>query len=177
MRSLIRYCYRPKIEPIAHVRYIKILSWLRGFLVIFPIYLVWFTLCSSLFWELRDNGVLKNLQFLTLKPRSHVRILMYRTWAIESSLNFNGAELRKMLKREDKLEKTVKALSWAGTWALKVKENTVLLNEQEQYMRRDCVEIKGISVTHGEDTSRPLWFKWPTYIATWRRRRSWYYPH
>ena len=28
------------------------------------------------------------------------------------------------------------------------------------------VEIKGIPVTHGEDTSRPLWFKWLTYIAT-----------
>ena len=32
------------------------------FLVIF-VHLVWFFLCSSLFWELRDNGVLKNLQF------------------------------------------------------------------------------------------------------------------
>ena len=44
---------------IAHLRYIKILTWLGGFLVIFP-YLVWFSLCSSLFWELRDNGVEKN---------------------------------------------------------------------------------------------------------------------
>ena len=32
------------------------------FLVIF-LYLVWFSLCSSFFWELRDNGVLKNLHF------------------------------------------------------------------------------------------------------------------
>ena len=47
---------------IAHVRYIKILAWLRGFLVIF-LYLVWFSLCSSLFCELRDNRVVKNLQF------------------------------------------------------------------------------------------------------------------
>ena len=39
-----------------------ILTWLQGFLVIF-LYLVWFSLCSSLFWELRDNGVVKNLQF------------------------------------------------------------------------------------------------------------------
>ena len=38
------------------------LTWLRGFLVIFP-YLVRFSLCSSLFWQLRDNGVMKNLQF------------------------------------------------------------------------------------------------------------------
>ena len=46
----------------AHVRYIKILTWLRGFLVIF-LYLVWFCLSSSLFWELWDNEVVKNLQF------------------------------------------------------------------------------------------------------------------
>ena len=49
-------------NKIAHVRYTKILTWLGGFLVIF-LYLVWFRLCSSLFWELRDNGVVKNLQF------------------------------------------------------------------------------------------------------------------
>ena len=48
--------------PIAHVRYIKILTWFRGFLVIF-LYLFWFSLCSSLFWEVRDDGVAKNLQF------------------------------------------------------------------------------------------------------------------
>ena len=27
---------------------------------------VWFSICSSLFWELRDNGVVKNLQFLSV---------------------------------------------------------------------------------------------------------------
>ena len=49
--------------PIVHVRYFKILTWLWGFLVIF-LYLVGCPLCSSLqFWELRDNGVEKNLQF------------------------------------------------------------------------------------------------------------------
>ena len=49
-------------SAIAHVRYIKILTLLRGFLVIFP-YLVLFSLCSSLFWELLDNGVVKILRF------------------------------------------------------------------------------------------------------------------
>ena len=39
---------------------------------------------------------LEKLAVLTLKPRSHVRILIYRTWAIENSLNFNGAELRNL---------------------------------------------------------------------------------
>ena len=47
---------------ISYVRYIKLLTVLRGFLVIF-LYLVWFSFCPSLFWEFRDNGVLKNLQF------------------------------------------------------------------------------------------------------------------
>ena len=45
----------PRRLPIAHVRYIKILTWLRGFLVIF-LYLVLFSLWSSRLWELRDNG-------------------------------------------------------------------------------------------------------------------------
>ena len=34
------------------------------FLHIF-LYLVWFSLCLSLFWQLRDNGVVENLQFLS----------------------------------------------------------------------------------------------------------------
>ena len=34
----------------------------RGFLVIF-LYLVWFSLSSSLFWELRHNAIVKNWQF------------------------------------------------------------------------------------------------------------------
>ena len=37
----------------AHVRYIKILTWLQGFLVIF-LYLVWFSLCSPLFGIVRQ---------------------------------------------------------------------------------------------------------------------------
>ena len=41
---------------------IKILTWLQGFLVI-DLYLVWFSLCSGLFWESQDNGVMKNLPF------------------------------------------------------------------------------------------------------------------
>ena len=55
-----------------HVRYINILTWLRGFQVK-PLYLVLFSLYLSLFWELRDKG----------KPRSHARILIYRTWPID----------------------------------------------------------------------------------------------
>ena len=47
---------------IGQVQYIKILTWLHGFLGIF-LYLVWFSLCSIPFWELWDNGLMKNLQF------------------------------------------------------------------------------------------------------------------
>ena len=36
------------------------------------LYLVWFSLSSSPLWELRDNGVVKNLQFC---PQSHVYIM------------------------------------------------------------------------------------------------------
>ena len=51
-------------------------------MVIFP-YLVWYSLCSKLFWELQDNTEWSGKKFaiLTLKPRNHVRILIYRTWA------------------------------------------------------------------------------------------------
>ena len=41
--------------------------------------LVWFSLFSSLFWELRDNGVLEKFAILTLKPRSHARFLLFAT--------------------------------------------------------------------------------------------------
>ena len=60
-----------------YVRYIKILTWLQGFLVIF-LYLVRFYLCSSLARQRRSE----KFGILSLKPRSHVRILIYRTWAI-----------------------------------------------------------------------------------------------
>ena len=52
-------------DSIAHSQYITILTRLnrlRGFLVILP-NLVWSSLCSSLFWELRGSRVVINLQF------------------------------------------------------------------------------------------------------------------
>ena len=58
---------------IGHVRYINILTWLRGFQVK-PLYLVSFSLYLSLFWELKDNGNLKNLQF---SPESLGAMLEY----------------------------------------------------------------------------------------------------
>ena len=58
---------------IGHVRYINILTWLRGFQVKL-LYLVLLSLYPSLFWELRDKGNLKNLQFL---PESLGAMLEY----------------------------------------------------------------------------------------------------
>ena len=66
------------VEQKAHVRSIKILT-----RVIF-LYLVWFSLCSSLLSEMRDNGIVNDF---VPKPRSHVRILTYRTWAIGNKKN------------------------------------------------------------------------------------------
>ena len=63
-----------------HVRYINILTWLRGFQVK-PLYLVLLFLYLSLFWELRDKGNLKNLQFW---PESLGAMFEY--WYIERGL-------------------------------------------------------------------------------------------
>ena len=52
-------------------RYIDILRRLRGLLVIF-LYLVWFSLCSSLFWELRDYSLLEKFAILSFEARSHI---------------------------------------------------------------------------------------------------------
>lgn len=79
----------------------------------------------------------------------------------ESSLNFNVDEFRKWLTIVETLERTVNALqlknhalkSQLNSVNTKVKGNTVLLDKQEQYMRRDRVETKGILVSHDEGTS------------------------
>ena len=58
---------------IGHVRYINILTWLRGFRDKL-LYLALFSLYSSLFWELRDKRNLENLHFL---PESLGAMLEY----------------------------------------------------------------------------------------------------
>ena len=60
---------------------IKILTWLQGFLVI-DLYLVWFSLCSGLFWESQDNGVMKNLPFC-LWSLGVILEQTYRLWSID----------------------------------------------------------------------------------------------
>ena len=64
------------------------------------LYLVWFSLCSSLFWELRDKRVdLEKFTILALKPRSHVRILIYRMWAIGSCISLRVSKIRRTRAR------------------------------------------------------------------------------
>ena len=60
-------------------------------------YLVWFSLRSSLFWKLLDNGVVKKFAILTLKPRSHVRILIHRTWAISTQKLIRRPSIQRFL--------------------------------------------------------------------------------
>ena len=63
IRPLVLPVTRPKLPfgQIGHIRYVNILTWLQGRVKL--LYLVLFSLYPSLFWELRDKGSLKNLQF------------------------------------------------------------------------------------------------------------------
>jgi len=89
------------------------------------------------------------------------KILRLKLEPIENSLNFKDDEHRKLLEKVVNLERTVKTLelknnalkAQLNTTISKVKENVVLLDEQEQYMRRECVKIKGIPVSHDENTN------------------------
>ncbi|KAL9952153.1 hypothetical protein ACROYT_G039366 [Oculina patagonica] len=89
------------------------------------------------------------------------KIIRLKLEPIENSLNFKDDEHRKLLERVANLEKTVKTLelennalkAQLNTTISKVKENVALLDEQEQYMRRECVEIKGIPTSRDENTN------------------------
>ena len=63
MGGAFAFFSRPHHGDFGHVRYINILTWLRGFQDKL-LYLVLFSLYPSLFWELGDKRNLKNLQFL-----------------------------------------------------------------------------------------------------------------
>ena len=87
-KSLKRGIYIDKF-PIAHIWYIKILTWLRGFLVLFCFGLVFFVLKSLL--AIARQWSRKKLAILALKPWGHVRILIYRTWLI-NNYEFNSSD-------------------------------------------------------------------------------------
>ena len=80
MQASTFHTFQKGRQTIGHVRYINILTWLRGFRVKI-LYLVLFSLYPRLFWELRDKRSLKNLQFW---PESLGTMLEY--WYIERGL-------------------------------------------------------------------------------------------
>ena len=76
-----RCCFSVLWMPIAHVRYVKILTWLPGFLVIF-LFLVWFSLLLKSLLGIARQWSFEKFAILTLKPWSFVRVLIYRRWAM-----------------------------------------------------------------------------------------------
>ena len=81
---------------IGHVRYINILTWLRGFQVKHS-YLV-----SKSLMVIEGQKKLEKFAILTRKPRSHAWILIYRTWPI-GVLKFESAERRSILYRSNNI--------------------------------------------------------------------------
>ena len=97
---------------IGQARYIKILTWLRGFLGIF-LYLVWFSLCSIPFWELWDNGLVKNLQIiLTLKPPSHVKFIELGLLPSCTGYSILEAKVHFILQVNVNLAKALNTVPW-----------------------------------------------------------------
>ena len=107
----------------------KVVTWFRGFLVIF-LHLVWFSLCVSLFLEIARQWSREKFAILIPKPRGHVRIFIYRTRAISaqkplctnsqtlytavSYFPFNQSKLStlKLLKKTVKPVKPTKSSTW-----------------------------------------------------------------
>ena len=89
------------------------------------------------------------------------KILKSKIEPIERSLNFTSEEYHGILDRVAILEETNKSLllengalkSQLNSVVGKINENTALLDEQEQYIRRECVEIKGIPARRDEVTN------------------------
>ena len=92
------------VWSIPHIRYTKILTGLRGFLVIFL--LVWFSrfsLCSS--WSLLEiarQWSIKETVILTLKPRIHVRIFPQKLLLNISRISFSRREKENQYKSTQK---------------------------------------------------------------------------
>ena len=79
------------------------------------LYLFWFSLCSSLFQELRDKRVdLEKFTILALKRRSHVRILIYRTWAIGSCISLRVSKIRRTRAQSQRHQKGKKCKLRSG---------------------------------------------------------------
>ena len=77
---VINYCLYGNKNRIAHVRY-KILTWLRGFRVKIANFLRLHCVVITR-RELNTKKTKPKYRKMTKKPRTFVRILIYRTWAI-----------------------------------------------------------------------------------------------
>ena len=79
----------------------------------------------------------------------------------ERTLNWKTDEYNELKARVEKLEQANQALknennalkSQLGSMIDKIKANSATLEEQEQYMRRDCIELKGIPARPDESTN------------------------
>ena len=123
--------WQSSLLAIVHVRYINILTWLRGFQVK-PLYLVLFSLYLSLFCELRDKGNLKNLQFW---PESLGAMLEY--WYIDRRLlNIN---IFLIWKKEIYFSLTIMSLNW--------KRNKTQFPLQNNYFKLETnISLSGTNV-------------------------------
>ena len=77
----INYCLYGHKNRIAHVRYNKILTWLRGFRVKIAKFLRLYCLAITR-RELSTKTTKPKYWKMTRKPRTYVTILIYRTWGI-----------------------------------------------------------------------------------------------
>ena len=68
---------------LAHVRYIKMLTRLHGFLIMF----LYFVCVLKFLLGIARQWSPEKCAILSLKPRSHVRILIYQTWAIKGQFS------------------------------------------------------------------------------------------
>ena len=141
------------------------------------LHLFWFSLCSSLFWELRDKRVdLEKFTILALKPRSHVRILIYRTWAIGSCISLRVSKIRStsarrrcsscsITKASKGKKMQVEIWDWeikglfAWRWGTQVGEVTCgglphLTCKRDHIKMRDCMDRR---VTPPKRVTSPTW--------------------
>lgn len=80
---------------------------------------------------------------------------------IETAMNFINERYESILAKLNKIEEENACLKLENNALksklemaiIKINEHKMILDEQEQYQRRDCVEIKGIPPTEDQNTS------------------------
>ena len=88
-------------------------------------------------------------------------LIMKKLEPIETAMNFINEQYEAILAKLNKIEEENASLKLENNAlksklemaVIKINEHEMSLDEQEQYQRRDCVEIKGIPTTEDENTS------------------------